>query len=410
MNQENIGKFISKERKNKELTQKELADKLNISEKTVSKWECGKGLPEVSLMQPLCKELDISVNELLNGAKDPQEDKAIIEYVKYEKKKSKKKIVTLTIVSLLLITFILSTIVYFFNSYNKIAVYELSGESQNFRYYDGILTKSNMYNILNFGMVESKNEEISLDDITGYELKCGNLRIFSRISDTRGMVMNEINIPIMERNGYNDYFSEYKLNNLDKWNLTIHYNYKGDTLTETINIKNNVIMKNNEFVTIKEKSIDKEKTEKEEAAEDKKIGEELESDRKYYTELLKEEGFIPIKDNKYKLKKELNDNEYLIFNTDTFILEYHKVKKEDNLIVIKIPVRSPEDPVYSEKRRCATITGLKKGIEYSYYYYVNTGGYGWYDGGELPTEDKDLEKDVQEFNKHLKTMEKIIYK
>ena len=98
-----------------------------------------------------------------------------------------------------------------------------------------------MYNILNFGMVESKNEEISLEDITGYELKCGNLRILSRISDTRGMVMNEINIPIMERNGYNDYFSEYKLNNLDKWNLTIHYNYKGDTLTETISIKNNVI-------------------------------------------------------------------------------------------------------------------------------------------------------------------------
>ena len=169
-------------------------------------------------------------------------------------------------------------------------------------------------------------------------------------------------------------------------------------------------MKNNEFVTIKEKSIDKEKTEKEEAAEDKKMGEELESDRKYYTELLKEEGFIPIKDNKYKLKKEVNDNEYLIFNTDTIILEYHKVRNEDNLIVIKIPVRSPEDPVYSEKRRCATITGLKKSIEYSYYYYVNTGGYGWYDGGELPTEDKDLEKDVQEFNKHLKTMEKIIYK
>ena len=408
MNQENIGKFISKERKNKELTQKELADKLNISEKTVSKWECGKGLPEVSLMQPLCKELDISVNELLNGAKDPQEDKAIIEYVKYEKKKSKKKIITLTIVSLLLITFILSTIIYFFNSYNKIAVYELSGESQNFRYYDGILTKSNMYNILNFGMIEPKNEEISLDDITGYELKCGNLRIFGSISDTRGIAMNEMNIPIIERNGYNDYFSEYKLNNLDKWNLTIHYNYQGDTLTETISIKNNVIMKNNEFVTIKEKSITKEKTE--EAAEDKKISEELESDRKHYTELLKEEDFIPVKDNKYKLKKELNDNEYLIFNTDTIILEYHKVKNENNLTVIKIPVRSPEDPVYSEERRCATITGLKKGKEYTYYYYVNTGGYGWYEGGELPTEDKDLEKDVQEFNKHLKTMEKIIYK
>ena len=74
--------------------------------------------------------------------------------------------------------------------------------------------------------------------------------------------MNEINIPIMERNGYNDYFSEYKLNNLDKWNLTILYNYKGDTLTETISIKNNVIMKNNEELEIELEKI-KERNKKE---------------------------------------------------------------------------------------------------------------------------------------------------
>ncbi len=61
------GNLISTIRKEKGLTQKQLAEKLNISEKTVSKWERGSGLPDVSLMLPLCKVLEIDVNELLSG-------------------------------------------------------------------------------------------------------------------------------------------------------------------------------------------------------------------------------------------------------------------------------------------------------------------------------------------------------
>ncbi len=136
MNQDKIGKFISKERKNCNMTQRELADKLNLSEKTISKWECGKGFPEVSLMKPLCKELNISLNELINGEKDPsiKEDQIIIDYVKYEKKKSRKKQITISVICILLITFVLSTVVYFLNTYNKIVVYELYGKSENFPY------------------------------------------------------------------------------------------------------------------------------------------------------------------------------------------------------------------------------------------------------------------------------------
>ncbi len=62
-----IGKFIKIKRKEKSLTQQELADKLSVSFKTVSKWECGKGLPDVSLMIPLCEILGITVNELLSA-------------------------------------------------------------------------------------------------------------------------------------------------------------------------------------------------------------------------------------------------------------------------------------------------------------------------------------------------------
>lgn len=62
-----IGRFIAEVRKAQGLTQRQLADALSISDKTVSKWECGKGLPEVSLMLPLCDALHITVNDLLSG-------------------------------------------------------------------------------------------------------------------------------------------------------------------------------------------------------------------------------------------------------------------------------------------------------------------------------------------------------
>ena len=74
MDQIRIGKFIAESRKSMNLTQRQLADTLSISDKTVSKWECGKGLPEVSLMLPLCAALDITVNDLLSGEKVSQAD------------------------------------------------------------------------------------------------------------------------------------------------------------------------------------------------------------------------------------------------------------------------------------------------------------------------------------------------
>lgn len=69
MDQNKTGKFIAQTRRAQNLTQRQLADQLSISDKTVSKWECGKGLPEVSLMLPLCEILQITVNDLLSGEK-----------------------------------------------------------------------------------------------------------------------------------------------------------------------------------------------------------------------------------------------------------------------------------------------------------------------------------------------------
>lgn len=67
MNQLATGKFIAQKRKEKNLTQAQLAEKLGISNKTISKWETGKCMPDYSIIEMLCKELDITIAELMDG-------------------------------------------------------------------------------------------------------------------------------------------------------------------------------------------------------------------------------------------------------------------------------------------------------------------------------------------------------
>ncbi len=70
MNQIAIGNFIAKKRKEQNLTQEQLAERLGISNKTVSKWETGKCMPDYAIVECLCKELHITLAELMNGEED----------------------------------------------------------------------------------------------------------------------------------------------------------------------------------------------------------------------------------------------------------------------------------------------------------------------------------------------------
>ncbi len=109
MDQMKIGKFISKSRKSKEITQEQLAEKLGVSKNAVSKWERGLNLPDASIMQDLCNTLEISLNELFAGEylkeKDVknQSEKNILEILKFNDDKSKKYRLFLLFISLLLI-------------------------------------------------------------------------------------------------------------------------------------------------------------------------------------------------------------------------------------------------------------------------------------------------------------------
>lgn len=96
MKQAKIGKFIANKRKEQGLTQLQLAEKLGITDRAVSKWETGKSLPDASLMPELCKLLKITINDLLCGEVvsvenyNKKAEKALLEMVKKEEMQNKK--------------------------------------------------------------------------------------------------------------------------------------------------------------------------------------------------------------------------------------------------------------------------------------------------------------------------------
>ena len=74
MEQEKTGKFIAECRKNKKMTQEQLAEKIGVSRKSISRWENGTSMPDYAILDILCKTLDISINELYYGKKLDKEN------------------------------------------------------------------------------------------------------------------------------------------------------------------------------------------------------------------------------------------------------------------------------------------------------------------------------------------------
>ena len=119
MNQEKIGKFIAKCRKDKKLTQEDLAQKLGITNKSVSNWENGRNMPDLSIFNELCDELDITINDLLSGERLKKEnyqkklEENVINIIVDEKKKRKKIIKRFAILlSIMLFVCLLVEILY----------------------------------------------------------------------------------------------------------------------------------------------------------------------------------------------------------------------------------------------------------------------------------------------------------
>lgn len=133
MDNEKFGNFVKELRKEKNLTQKELAEKINITDKAISKWERGLSFPDITMLNILSKELDVSVEELLNGERIKESEKSeqidvekavkeALEKANHKEEKRKKKIlkikkVTKIISIIFFVLFLILNSIYFYLSY-----------------------------------------------------------------------------------------------------------------------------------------------------------------------------------------------------------------------------------------------------------------------------------------------------
>ena len=148
-----VGNFITKLRKSKGLTQVELAKSINVTNKAISKWETGNGLPDVGLLYPLAFALGVSVTELLAGEfmegekfNKSNTDEVTLRTLYYNKKKFMKTI-RLIVISAILAIILVCLGWYFITSFNSIRVYRIHFDSNNFKMNDGFFMKSNMKNV-----------------------------------------------------------------------------------------------------------------------------------------------------------------------------------------------------------------------------------------------------------------------
>lgn len=242
MNQQQIGKFLSETRKKKNITQKELADKIGVTNKAISKWENGRGMPDYSLFQPLCEALDISVTELLNG-KESKNDIGIVNYLEYKEKQYFKKIILFIVLVVLILICCVSGI-YFVNSYKKINVYELKGQSENFYYEQGLIIKSNIKNVIQYG-------DLSSDTISDDKILSASLAV--KIDDEYFSISNfQTNFLISEKYGYGEYFNDKTLSHIpDDLYIIIFYEQNGSVLYEELKVYNEQILSNDKLLNLK---------------------------------------------------------------------------------------------------------------------------------------------------------------
>ncbi len=134
MNQERIGKFIAKCRKEKKLTQQDLAEQLGVTDRSVSNWENGKNMPDLSLFKPLCNILDITINDLMSGEKIEKEnyqekfEENIVNTIDYSTKKFNKYSKAISLVIIIFGLFIsLSAVMIFPSESSWGSIYSIFG-------------------------------------------------------------------------------------------------------------------------------------------------------------------------------------------------------------------------------------------------------------------------------------------
>lgn len=250
MNQEKMGKFISKLRKERKLTQQELADRLVVDRTSVSKWENGINVPSYEILIEMQKLFNVTINEILYGERKNDNNNEQIDAVPINiMNQSNRKIKKITLISttiVLLITFVFF-IYYFMTNYNSIRIYKITATENNISISNGIMIVSREKSYIRVGDVDYKGD-IPIKDIRLFFLKGKEtFDIFvTGVSNAKSLFTNEFNYSELFK--YSDL--KYIINNLY---LELMFE-NGDSYTLKLNVKkdfsNNTIFntKNIDFI------------------------------------------------------------------------------------------------------------------------------------------------------------------
>lgn len=138
MNPVNIGKFISEQRKKNNLTQKELADKLNVTSQAISKWENGRGIPDIEMLKSLSEIFNVDIEDLLNGKE------------KYNKKNNNYKFLLLILIIILVV--------------GGLIIFTLNHKTESFNFYP-IATDNDAFNVKGVVAFDKNKKSIYISEV-----------------------------------------------------------------------------------------------------------------------------------------------------------------------------------------------------------------------------------------------------
>ena len=162
MDNKKIGKYIAQLRKDKNMTQEDLAQQLFIDRSIISKWERGLYIPKHDIILKLSNLFDVTVNEIYFGERQTETNKAQVNEVTINIIKDHKKLVkkiTIFCISIFLILILAFFVFYFITNYNSIKVYTITGETENLSLQNGLLVVSREKSYIQLGNIKVLNEK-----------------------------------------------------------------------------------------------------------------------------------------------------------------------------------------------------------------------------------------------------------
>lgn len=240
MDYEKIAKFLVELRSEKKLTQEALSKVLCVDRGTISKWERAVYLPSIEMLVKISEFYDVTVNELVYGARKTKDnakdvDNVSIAVMKENVRKVRKLTIFFSTIIFLLIA--IMPFIYFFSNYNSIKVYKIGGESEHFNTYEGVM------------IVTKKNSYIRLGDIVSFNDsdKITETRLYYKNGDKEINLRNRENMDdlIVNKYGYDEYFS-YR--DVDKFMDNLYLEVKSKDYSETIKLDFAKVESNDKFV------------------------------------------------------------------------------------------------------------------------------------------------------------------